>query len=202
VVFQEDTDRIYRKWESRLRDLYNSHIDKANVGISHCWHLADWQFLMEKCGFHEDDSFTREEGNLCYYLAKFEVIDYAKEKDKYEGLDWLSFLEAFGHIVRFKEMPLVASLKKQGLEGVVGLVEQLAAESRSWNDYMAEQGLSGDQDPFHVELDQLFALLFHFVDKHKLLGPHLNSHRTSRPGSRGSRGSSRGGSRPATDPRK
>ena len=34
---------------------------------------------------------------------------------RFEGLDWLSFLEAFGHVVRYKEMPLIATLKKQGM---------------------------------------------------------------------------------------
>ena len=74
---------MYRKWESRLHELFYSHVDRINGGLSFpCWHLADWQWLMEHCGFHEDASFTREEANLCFYLAKFETVDYLKDRNR------------------------------------------------------------------------------------------------------------------------
>jgi hypothetical protein len=37
------------------------------------WTLAEWCGLLESCKLFEDSSFSREEGNLCFYLAKFEV---------------------------------------------------------------------------------------------------------------------------------
>jgi len=37
------------------------------------WTLAEWVGLLESCKQFEDASFSREDGNLCFYLAKFEV---------------------------------------------------------------------------------------------------------------------------------
>ena len=48
----------------------------------------------------EDSSFTREEANLCFYHAKFTVVDPVKHAHRHERMDWLSFLEALGHIAR------------------------------------------------------------------------------------------------------
>jgi hypothetical protein len=49
----------------------------------------------------------REEGNMCFYLSKFTVHDpYDSSKGPDSGvarfsyLNWLSFLEALGHVVR------------------------------------------------------------------------------------------------------
>jgi hypothetical protein len=93
---------VYRKWEARLAVLYRSRIDFKDVGTHNWWNLEDWSWVLDGHKMFDDDSFTREEGNLCYYFAKFTVFDYMKDAAKYSALDWLSFLEALGHVVRFK----------------------------------------------------------------------------------------------------
>ena len=97
-------------------------------------------------------------------------------------MDWLSFLESFGHVVRYKEMPLVATLEELGLDGSAAkLMERLHQTGKTWDGFMAEQGLCSEkQDPFHVELDQVFHLLFYCVDKYKLLGPFLEQHKSKK----------------------
>jgi hypothetical protein len=170
--YVQATDAVYRKHEKRLKKLYDSKIDYQDVGTHNFWTLKYWKDLMEECNFHEDESFTRAEGNLCFYFSKFEVVDYQKNAMTYESLDWLSFLEAIGHIVRFKEMPKLEHLVSfAGVEDVVELVEQLDAEGASWNDFMGRYGEAGlaegddDVDPFHVRLDELIKLLFHMRTK-------------------------------------
>lgn len=45
----------------------------VDLGGHPYWTLAEWCGLLESCKLFEDSSFRREEGNLCFYLAKFEV---------------------------------------------------------------------------------------------------------------------------------
>ena len=56
--------------------------------------------FLEDTAMFEDSSFTREEANLCFYHAKFTVVDPVKHAHRHERMDWLSFLEALGHIAR------------------------------------------------------------------------------------------------------
>ena len=71
---------MYRKWEPRLLDLYMSHVDRKNVGITYNWKLQTWRSVVEGANFHEDESFTRTEATICFYLSKFQVVDYKKSK--------------------------------------------------------------------------------------------------------------------------
>ena len=143
-------------------------MDYKDVGTHNLWPLRYWQALMEEVQFHEDESFTRAEGNLCFYYSKFEVVDYQKDANDYECLDWLSFLEAIGHIVRYKEIPRKDQLQRSAeVESVVELVKKLEDEGTSWNEFMArvEQEDEGDdeEEPFHVRLDEVIQLLFHML---------------------------------------
>ena len=156
------------------QELYRSRIDFLDVGTHNYWNLGEWTALLEGTGMFEDESFTREEGNLCFYLARFAVYSLVKDTarqwaggggqmvDKvwvcvrrgcctrkgwqsaawllprffpgtasrplldcasswalpggrrFSAMDWLSFLEALGHVVRFKEMPRAADLAAAG----------------------------------------------------------------------------------------
>ena len=79
------------------------------------------------------------QGNLCYYLSKFEVVDYEKHSSAYECMDWLSFLEAIGHIVHFKEMPKKEFLERHaGVDSAVELVDKIEEEGSTWNDFRAK----------------------------------------------------------------
>ena len=60
-------------WEGRLRTLYRSKIDFKNVGTHHWWVRNQWTQLLDSTGMFVDEAFTRVEGTLCYYYAKFEV---------------------------------------------------------------------------------------------------------------------------------
>jgi hypothetical protein len=44
------------------------------------WRLKDWVDFLEQTKMFEDESFTREEANLCFYCAKFTVVDYNRDK--------------------------------------------------------------------------------------------------------------------------
>ena len=66
--------QVYRKWEDQLEALYRSQVDFKNVGTHNWWTLKEWSGLLEVHQMFEDDSFTREEGNMCYYFAKFTVF--------------------------------------------------------------------------------------------------------------------------------
>ena len=138
----------------------------------------------------------REEANLCFYLGKFEVADYEKEPRRFEGLDWLSFLEALGHIARFKELPLEADLWAAGFPSgnLPELQRSLELDHVTWNEWMAAHPPTDPDappDPFHVRLKMILSLLFYMLTK-----PPPGSSATS--GSPGSPGSPGGGGRAAT----
>lgn len=77
----------------------------------------------------------REEGNACYYLAKFETVDCVKSAVKFSTLDWLSFLEALGHVCRFKELPRSHDLAADGFAsgGAAELMADLDDKGLTWN---------------------------------------------------------------------
>ena len=163
--YQEKTDIVYRRFQIKLKELYDSKIDYKDVGTHNLWPLYNWIDVMEKSKFFEDDSFTREEGNLCFYYSMFEVVDYQKDADQHECMDWLSFLEAFGHIARFKELPRRAELKALGLDSCCDLVDKIELENQTWNNYMARNPPQAEEDPFHVRLEEILKLLFHMLGK-------------------------------------
>ena len=70
-------------------------------------------------------SARSEEGHLCFFEAKFTVVDPAQDDQRFHMLDFLSFLEALGHVGRYKEMPRGRDLEAEGLDGVDGLAESL-----------------------------------------------------------------------------
>jgi hypothetical protein len=204
--YVEETDIVYRRYQNDLRELYDSKIDYKNVGTHNLWSLASWQSLLaDSMMLHDDDSFTREEANLCFYLAKFDVIFYQKNLHGYECMDWLSFLEAIGHIARFKDLPRQAELQEQGLESCCDLVEKLTTENTSWNDFMVANPPSAEEDPFHVRLEETIKLLFFQLSRNQDTGPSVASEDEgeggggSRPGSKsGARKGTPKGSRPST----
>ena len=192
--YVEATDRVYRSHEAKLKALFDSKIDYMDVGTHNFWELAHWKEIMEDSEFHFDDSFTRVEGNLCFYLAKFQVVEYDKGSgDRFRCMDWLSFLEALGHVVRYKDMPRLDDLRANGLLSAVELadaVEPLGAQG--WNKWMAEHPPTGEEDPFHVRLDEAIKLLLHMLHKNALkkLKPDKEKEKGnqgSKPGKEGSR---------------
>jgi hypothetical protein len=76
-------DAVYRAWEPKLEALFRSKLS-SDVAVAKAWRLADWRGLLERARFFEDESFTRAEGNLCFYYAIFEVVDYRKDRNRYE----------------------------------------------------------------------------------------------------------------------
>ena len=113
----------------------------------------------------------RDEGNLSYYYSKFCVFDFTKKWDRYEGMSWLSFLEALGRIVGYKTLPRLADLEKYGISPEGGLPEfsdRISDEGKEWDAWMQENSTeSGDEDPFHERLDQLIAYIFHVLESRK-----------------------------------
>jgi hypothetical protein len=168
--YQENTDTVYRAHKEKLRALYDSRIDYKDVGTHNLWDLSTWTDLMEHAVFFEDDSFSREESNLCFYFSKFEVADYQAQNTKFECMDWLSFLEALGHVVRYKEMPRLCDLKAAGFGDAVELAKALDALGTlsggvGWNRWMGDHEPTGDADAFEVQLDETLKLLFYMLDR-------------------------------------
>jgi hypothetical protein len=118
----------------------------------------------------DDESFTKEEANLCFYLSKFTVIDYAKDVGRYECLDLLSFFEAVTMVVRFKEIPKTAELKASGFSNgtLPELMAYLKKSGMTWDQWMLQHQSSNESkpdDPFHVRLDQILRLMMYMHEK-------------------------------------
>lgn len=164
-----DTDGVYRRWRPRLEALYREKVDAKNVGTHNMWSLRQWLDLLQDSLLLEDESFTFEEANLCFYLSKFTVFDYQQDVNRHECLDWLSFLEALGHIARFKDMPRRQDLISHGFPSgtLPELIEGLRASNTSWDEWMAAHPPVEDfkgEPPFHVRLESLLSLLFFMLD--------------------------------------
>lgn len=112
---------------------------------------------------------NREEGNFAYYYSKFLVYDFEKKWDRYEGMNWLSFLEALGRMTDYKELPRQADLERYGISKEGGLpefVDRIADEGKTWDAWMQENSKEdGAEDPFHHRLDQLLSLIFHVLER-------------------------------------
>jgi hypothetical protein len=80
-------------------------------------------------------------------------------------MDWLSFLEALGHVARFKEAPRLADLAADGLDSIAALADALDAKGEGWNDYVAAHPPTVPADPFPVRLKQTLQLLFRAADR-------------------------------------
>ena len=57
-LYVEETDKVYRKWESKLKALYDSRIS-SDVAHAKCWTLDRWKKFMEECGMFNEASFSR-----------------------------------------------------------------------------------------------------------------------------------------------
>jgi len=163
-----EVDLVYRRWRPRLESLYGEKVDAKNVGTHNLWTLQHWNEVLTEALFLEDESFTFEEANLCFYFSKFTVHDYVKDSVRNESLDWLSFLEALGHVARFKELPRHQDLVHHGFKQgtCVELADGLRLENVSWNEWMATHPPVGDnagEPAFHVRLESLLSLLFHML---------------------------------------
>ena len=72
---------MYRRYLGKLEALYKGRAPK-DIGSHGLWGLRDWVSLMEHCAVFEDSSFTREEAHLCFYYAKFTVVDPVKHAQR------------------------------------------------------------------------------------------------------------------------
>ena len=106
---------------------------------------------------------------LPLYLSRslFNFLVRTARGCRYESLDWLGFLEALGHIVRFKELPRRPDLILAGFNSgsLVELAQALAAEGRSWDSFMADHKAEAAPEPFHERLDAFLGLLLHLWEK-------------------------------------
>ena len=57
-LYVESTDTIYRKWESKLKALYESRVTK-DVAMAKCWTLEMWKKFMEESNMFNESSFSR-----------------------------------------------------------------------------------------------------------------------------------------------
>mmetsp|Transcript_20575 Transcript_20575/g.26759 ORF Transcript_20575/g.26759 Transcript_20575/m.26759 type:complete len:1083 (+) Transcript_20575:322-3570(+) len=164
--YVEDTDKIYREYEFKLEMLYKSKIDFKDVGHHHLWSLSMWHSLMDSADFYLDHSFTREDGNLCFYFSKFMVYDYVKDGDGNACMDWLSFLEAIGHVSRIKDLPSQAVLSANNFMNICELMDRLELLNLTLDDFMAEHPPKhGHEDPFHIKLESCILLMFYTLEK-------------------------------------
>ena len=96
------------------------------------------------------------------------MYDFEKKWDRYEGMNWLSFLEALGRMTDYKELPSKADLERYGISKEGGLpefVDRIADEGKAWDAWMQENSKGDDdEDPFHHRLDQLLSLIFHVLE--------------------------------------
>jgi len=97
------------------------------------------------------------------------VVDYDTDPHRHEHLDWLSFLEALGHVVRFKEMPRKVDLVYDGINSgtLVDLYKKLEKSGQAdfWNEYIATHPPQAPEEPFCEQLDAFLALLFYLWDR-------------------------------------
>jgi hypothetical protein len=110
---------------------------------------------------------NRSLGSRCFYLSKFEVADYVGSRAAYEGLDWLSFLEAIGHVARFKEMPRASDLSAAGCSNITELADRIDAKAVTWDDFLGHLPPGRPLDPFETRLHMLLRWLFHMLDKRR-----------------------------------
>jgi len=166
--YQHDTDEVYRSWMHKLTHCYKRRTPK-DLTAQGFWRLKDWVTFLDQTKMFEDESFTREEANLCFYCAKFTVVDYVRDKARYECLDFLSFLEALGHVARFKWLPKVSTLAAQGLGSLPELMAYLkdpTTPHHSWDAWMAaHEDEESPEDCFSVRLHSLITLIWWAEDE-------------------------------------
>ena len=57
-LYVESTDKVYRKWEKKLKEIYDSRVTK-DIAMAKCWTLDTWKKLMEECNLFNEASFSR-----------------------------------------------------------------------------------------------------------------------------------------------
>lgn len=93
------------------------------------------------------------------------MVDYDRDPHRHEHLDWLSFLEALGHVVRFKELPAKVDIILGAGVGSGRLADLYAALEATgqpdfWNAHMATHPPQAPAEPFGEKLDAFLGLLF------------------------------------------
>ena len=155
-------DLIIRKYLPSLERIFYDRDERD------FWNLDTWEDTLAEANMYED-SFTRQEGNLAFYFGKMVVVDTEKHADRYQGLDWLAFLEALAHMARFKEIPTREKLDALDCSDIIDYEMKIRAEGLTWTDLLdggsslSQAGSSVEKFAFH--LDCCLHLFVFFLDK-------------------------------------
>ena len=57
-LYVESTDKVYRKWQKKLKEIYDSRVTK-DIAMAKCWTLDTWKKFMEECNLFNEASFSR-----------------------------------------------------------------------------------------------------------------------------------------------
>ena len=164
VLYTQPIDDVLRKYMDALDRIFYERDERD------FWSLDTWEDTLADAEMYED-SFTRHEGNMTFYFGKMVVVDTEKHAERYQGLDWLAFLEALVHVARLKEFPTRKRLEELECGDIVDYALRIRSEGLIWVDL-----LTGESTPppsaattplenFAFQLDCCLHMYCFFLDK-------------------------------------